>query len=368
MFKKVRLFFVLCLFLSVSLFGNTNESESPKNIILFIGDGMGFNYVSAKLLTQKENAFRKFQSVGIVITVSADKLVTDSANGATVFATGYRVNNGAISITPEGKKLTTLFDYLKNEFGIATGLVATSSVTHATPAAFSANVENRRMENEIAKQFTERNLDVVIGGGRHFFLPESMEGKREDGLNLVKNIKDENYTYIETIEELKEYDGKNKLYALLEMNALPKAAERDYSLAHLTDAALKHLSQNENGFILMVEGSQIDWAGHDNDQENILQEMQDFLEAIETALNFAQKNGKTLVVVTADHETGGMTITGGSLEDNTLKMSFSSTGHTAASVPLFAKGPGEYHFRGVFDNYQVGRILFRLYNPDYKFD
>ncbi len=368
MFNKIKIFFIFYLFLSVSVFANLSDKESPKNLILFIGDGMGFNYVNAKLLTQKENAFREFKSVGIVITVSADKLITDSANGATAFATGYRVNNGSISQTPDGKNLTTLFDYVRSEFGIATGLISTSAITHATPAAFSSNVKTRKMENEIAKQYTEKNLDVVIGGGRHFFLPEDLEGKRDDGLNLIEKIKENNYTYFETIDELKEYDGSNKLYALLEMNALPKAAERDYSLAHLTDAALKNLSRNENGFILMVEGSQIDWSGHDNDQENLMHEMQDFLEAIETALKFAEKDGNTLILVTADHETGGMTITGGSLEENTLKMSFSTTGHSAASVPLFAKGPGEGYFRGIFDNYQVGRNLFRLYNPHYKFD
>jgi alkaline phosphatase len=153
----------------------------------------------------------------------------------------------------------------------------------------------------------------------------------------------------------------------LEEEQLKRANERNYSLAELIKKTLPLLSKNEKGFILMIEGSQIDWGAHENNQEYTLSELNDFCGAINVALDFAEENGNTLVVVTADHETGGMSINGGKPDGSEITMKFTTTGHTAEMVGVFAKGPGEELFRGVYDNFMIGRNLFHLLNPDFQF-
>ncbi|HSP88939.1 MAG TPA: alkaline phosphatase, partial [Ignavibacteriaceae bacterium] len=148
---------------------------------------------------------------------------------------------------------------------------------------------------------------------------------------------------------------------------LPRAADRDYSLGDLAKIALDYLSKQSNGFVLMIECSQIDWSGHDNDQDYLLKEMEDFNTALNTVLDFAEKDGETLVVVTADHETGGMSILHGNSDGCNLDLEFSTKEHTASMVGIFAKGPGEDEFSGVMDNYMIGRKLFKLLDKSYQF-
>jgi alkaline phosphatase len=356
----MQFFLYFCLFFTFfNLVSFSQETGRPKNIILLIGDGMGLNYVSASVISLSNNPYKKFQSVGLSITCSADKLITDSAAGATAISTGHRTNNYSLAVDTSNKPLLTIFE-LAESLGMSTGLVVTSSITHATPAAFISHVNNRKEEYEIAKQISDSNIDVVIGGGRKFFNSGGNE-------NLIGKIIDNGYNYFEDVNKILNDPIEKKFYALLEKEGLNKAGNRNYTLGELTKAAISNLNQNKNGFILMIEGSQIDWAAHDNLTENVFLELEDFNTAINTALDFAEKDGNTLVVVTADHETGGMAITGGELNDKRLKLSYSTTGHSAEMVGVFAKGPGEELFRGVFENFMTGRKLFSLVDKNFIF-
>ena len=328
---------------------------------------MGVNYVSASVLSFKNDPFRRFTTSGFSVTCSADKLVTDSAAGATAIATGYRTNNLWISLDPKtAKPLFTIFEFAE-KLNKSTGIVVTSSVTHATSAAFATHVKDRGMELEIAKQFTQLDIEVVIGGGTKFFTPKSLGGNRTDELTLISGLIEKGYKYYKNYEELKKNKPADKFYALFEPAGLPKAADRNYSLGDLVKIALDNLSKDKDGFVLMIEGSQIDWAGHQNNQDYLLSEMEDFNSAINIVLDFAEKNKETLVVVTADHETGGMNIVDGDANGCDLDLKFLNKDHTANMVGIFAKGPGEDEFSGVMDNFMIGRKLFKILDGTYQF-
>ncbi|MGE5362969.1 MAG: alkaline phosphatase [Bacteroidota bacterium] len=334
------------------------QDKKPKNLIIMIGDGMGLNQVNSVILSNKDNAFSRFHSLGLSVTCSADNLITDSAAGATALSTGERTNNHYLGVTPEGKPLQNIME-LAQKKGKATGVVVTCSITHATPAGFVAHIDDRAKEYDIAKQFTESDINVAIGGGTDFFLPKKQKGKREDGENLAEKLAGRGYKVVYTLDELKN-NSSEKVYALLEPSSLPTADKRDYSLADLVKAALTQLSKDEDGFVLMVEGSQIDWGGHANDQKLVQNELNDFNKAINLCLDFAKEDMNTTVVVTADHETGGMGIVDGDREAKDLKFGFLTKGHTVGAVGVFASGPGEEIFRGVFNNREIGKNFFKL--------
>jgi alkaline phosphatase len=352
------LLFCLFSFLTVG-------QNKPKNIIFLIGDGMGVNYVAASFLTNPNNPFGNFNSIGLSNTASLDRLITDSGAGATVLATGYRTINKYISVDSSGNSLKTLLE-VASERGKSVGIISTSSVTHATPAAFYAHVDDRGRETDIAVQLAESDVDIIIGGGKQYFIPNILGGSRKDDSNVIEIMKSRGYKY------LSEFDFKSiaiseKILCLMEKNGLKRASERKYSLADLTKAAIENLKKKENGFVLMVEGSQIDWAGHDNNSDYLLSEMNDFSNAITEALNFAKHDGNTLIVVTADHETGGLAITGGDVEGKNLKLGFMSKSHTAGFVPVFSFGPLEEKFRGILENYEIGQNLILSVDPDHSF-
>jgi alkaline phosphatase len=341
----------------------SQNTQRPKNIIILIGDGMGANYVSAAVLNLPQNPFRKFNSVGFSITRAANKLVTDSAPAATAISTGYRTNSYCVGVDSLGNPLTNIFEEAET-LNLSTGLVVTCTITHATPAAFVAHVFSRKEETSIAKQFLDKDIDVVIGGGAKYFNDPTASSSGINGFDILER---KGYEIYKNADELFSGKPKNKFYALLENEHLKKAADRNYSLADLTTKALSLLSKNGNGFILMVEGSQIDWGAHENNPEYVLSELNDLCGAINAALDFADSDGNTLVVVTADHETGGMSINDGKPDGSEITMKYTTGGHSAEMVGVFAKGPGEELFRGVYDNYMIGRNLFQLLNPDFQF-
>lgn len=363
MIKIQKTFIIVFAFLCIA---HAQNEDKPKNIILLIGDGLGINSVGLSVLSLENDPYRSFNSIGLSITSSADNLITDSGAGATALATGYRTFSRCISVDTTGNPLYTLFDHAE-KLGKSTGIVATSSVTHATPAAFVAKVEDRSLETKIAEQLVQLNIDVVIGGGHKFFKTVDQGGIREDGYDLISFIKDNGYSYVEDFTSIQHLDKSTRFYALLSVGGLEKASERDYTLGELTITALSNLKTNPEGFVLMIEGSQIDWAGHANDSEYLISEITDFNEAIKASLQFAKEDQNTLVVVTADHETGGMSITGGDLDGKNLEINFSTKGHTADLVGVFAYGPGEELFRGIYENYMIGRKLFYLLDPQYMF-
>ena len=343
------------------------QNVKPKNIIILIGDGMGINYVGASLLKDPNSPFKEFKTIGLSITCSADKLITDSAAGATAIATGYLTNNKYVAVDTLGNPLYTIFEHAE-KLGLSTGIVVTASVAHATPGSFLGHSISRYDQNLIASQMVEQNFDVIIGGGLKYFLPKSLSGEREDNRNLMDDLKLKDYSLPKNYSELNSLpESITNFYALLEMDGLPESSKRNYSLGDLTKTALNHLKSDKDGFVLMIEGSQIDWAGHDRKSKELLDEMEDFSAAVTEALNFAKKDGNTLIVITSDHETGGMFITKGNRDASEVELSYSSGSHTPSPVGIFAFGPGEEVFSGIMNINHIGQKLFYLLDPAYQF-
>lgn len=351
---------VLILML-VASFSTISASERPENIIFLIGDGMGVGQISATRILRGTLALEEFKVMGLHATASHDKLVTDSAAAGTALATGYKTIYNRLGNDPDGKPLKNLFEYAK-EAGLRTGIVVTCTMTHATPGAFSAHVDLRKYASEIAlQQVNDSGMSLIIGGGMRDLLPQSAEGsRRKDDINLVEKLK-ERMPVVTTYKELAALKDTDSAAAILDMGMLPKASDRDYSLGDMLKKGLEIITSNEKGFVLMVEGSQIDFAGHDNDLDRVVSELVDFDAAVRVALDFAKKDGKTLVVVTADHETGGITLPDEDTEDLKLKKaSFSTQKHSGEMVPIFAYGPGAEKFGGIQDINDVGRKLIEL--------
>lgn len=331
--------------------------DTPRSIILFIGDGMGVAHVTAARIIRGSLHLDRFRTSGFVTTHAENRLITDSAASSTAMATGYKTYNGAISVSSQYEPLKTVLEYAE-ESGKSTGLVATCSITHATPAAYAAHVVNRQMQNEIAAQMAASGVDVLIGGGWTYFIPQDdMSSRRRDDRNLLEELRARMDVAL-SIEELRSFGNVERFAAFLAPSHPPEVGERKYTLAELTEKAVEALSRNENGFFLMVEGSQIDWAGHDNEGDVIIAEVIDFDEAVGAGLDFAQRDGGTLVIVTADHETGGFAVLAGSITDSTVTATgFTCGDHTAEMVPVFAYGPGASAFGGIIDNTDIGRVM-----------
>jgi alkaline phosphatase len=374
---------ILALWLAFAV--SLRAEDAPKNMILMIGDGMGVSQVTAAKIVKGSLNMERLTTGGLMTTFSANSLVTDSAAGGTALATGYKTNNGMLSMTPDGKPLKTVAEYAK-ELGRSVGLVVTCSLTHATPAAFAAHVPSRKMDESIAGQIAHSGFDVLFGGGRAWFVPaptkalpekrektptgygknESSVGQRTDGRNLLEELR-KKMPVAETPDEFRKLDQTDSAAALLYSLHPPAVSERSVSLAELTEKALQILSRDPDGFFLMIEGSQIDWAGHRNDKDWLADEMVDFDDAIGTVMNFAEQHPGTLVVVTADHETGGFAIHNGSLEQKRVDIAgFTRDGHTAAMVPVFAYGPGSEAFGGIVDITDVGQALIRFVSAKKK--
>lgn len=333
-----------------------NEGETPKNVILLIGDGMGITQIYAAMNASAErlNITRCTYSA-LVTTNSADNDITDSGAGGTAIATGIKTYNGAIGVAPNKEPATSILK-IAEQHGLSTGIVVTCDVTHATPASFIANVDNRGQAEDIAAEYLKTDVDVFIGGGYNAF------AKRKDEKNFIDSLKFRKYDIALSIDEVAAYKGK-KLAGLLYAEHPPKYSEgRGNMLTVATSKALDMLSTNKKGFFLMVEGSQIDWGGHNNDIDYIVNEMLDFDRTVGLALDFAEKNPGTLVIVTSDHETGGLTLIESDTDKGKMKPAFSTKHHTAAPVPLFAFGTGASNFRGFMDNTDIFKTLITVYN------
>jgi len=361
-FKLCLLFFILH-FLSCSMF-KIDSNKNPKNIILFIGDGMGVSQVSAGRTVRGSLNMEKAPVVGLITTHSANDYITDSAASGTALATGFKTNNGMISISPKGDTLKTVLETAEDHH-LSTGLVSTSSITHATPAAFASHVRRRNSEYVIAAQMANLNIEVMFGGGYRFFQTQkdadpAVQDSPFDKLQSRNPV-------ATTIDAFRQLGQTKRACALLNEEGLPRASERDFTLKELTQKAIEILSQNPNGFFLMVEGSQIDWAGHDMDHDYLIEELVDFDDAVGAGLDFAQRNSETLVIITADHETGGYALLDGSIADSTVtKTSFAWDNHTGTMVPLFAMGPGSEVFQGVHDNTFIGQTLIKFIRNNLK--
>lgn len=333
---------ILCLF--ATLFAEA----APKNIILFLGDGMGVSQVTAGKVAKGTLEVERCPVTALVTTWSTDNLVTDSAAAGTALATGIKTKNGMLSEDPDGNRLKTVLEFAE-ERGKSSGLVVNCAVTHATPAAFASHVPSRKQYTDIADQLADSEVDVLFGGGLDHFSSESLA------------LLQQKMPVAKTAHEFYALGTPEKAAALLYPVHPPYAAERIVSLPELTAKALEVLKQDSDGFFLMVEGSQIDWAGHKNDGTHIVSEVVDFDNAVGVGLDFAEQNGDTLVLITADHETGGFAVLDGSLENHTVDQTgFVHKHHTATMVPLFAFGPGSKEFSGIMDNTDIGKTMIRF--------
>lgn len=332
-----------------------------KNVILMIGDGTGLAQLSSGQLNLvgKEGLLylQTLPVTGLVKTYSADDLITDSASGATAYSCGVKTDNGMIGQLPDGRACKTILE-LAEAKGLSTGLVSTSGVTHATPASFGAHVPSRSMQPEIAAQYLDTGSEVILGGGQEYFIPQSKEGsKRSDDRDLISEFSSSGYDYISTASELNSVSS-DKLIGLFSISGMP-SEDRSPTLAQMSRKAIDILSKDEDGFFLMIEASQIDWGGHDNDAQYVLREVKDYDAAVKEVIDFAIEDGETLVVLTADHETGGMTMQNSESEDE-LTISWTTGSHTGIPIPMMAYGPHAIEFTGWWENTEVGSKLARL--------
>lgn len=328
--------------------------RNPKNIILIIGDGMGTSHVFAALTANGGMLnLNHMKHIGFLKTHSADDYVTDSAAGGTALATGQKVNNGMLSLTPDGEPIPT-FLQISSQRGKATGMVVTSSVTHATPASFIAHQPSRDMHAEIAADFLETDIDLFIGGGLRYF------NKRSDGRDLVSELEGKGYKVFTSMSS----SASNQHLPVAVLTAEhhpPIFNERGDLLTDGTRKAIDLLSRDRDGFFLMVEGSQIDWGGHANNTTYIVGEMLDMDRALGVALEFAVRDRETLVILASDHETGGMSINDGCFNTNSVTARYTTTDHTGVMVPIFAFGPGAENFLGIHDNTELFNIMMSLF-------
>jgi len=385
--RRVRRIFIktavvavaICLVATSLIVQAALPSAPPvRNIILMIGDGMGVAAIRATQLdTKGPDARLSMETLpysGLVTTHSLNSSITDSAAAGTALATGYKTNNRMISMLPDGTILRTVLEYAESK-GKSTGLVVTSRITDATPAAFASHVMNREWEGkapygkDIALQMLYAGVEVLLGGGRMEFLPTALGGVRIDERNLISEAFALHYTYVETRDDMLAVHQGNLLglFTKSRMDTVQSGLRdgvhgTEPSLVQMTSKAIELLDQDPEGFFLMVEGSLIDLEAHDNDAEGVIAETADFDAAVGVAIAFASRHPSTLLIVTADHETGGMAINGLGYggEGSRYGFVFTSTGHTGTMVAVFASGPPVVagHFTGVMDNTDIGRIMF----------
>lgn len=360
---------ILYLSVLILLFGckgpqspKVKSIQKPKNIILMIGDGMGVTQVYAGMTVNKGSLnIEQCKNIGFSKTNSSSDYITDSGAGGTAISTGSKTYNGAIGVDHDTIPQKTILEYAEDN-DKTTGLVATSTITHATPASFIAHTKLRYMYEAIAADFLKTDIDVFIGGGLDHF------NKRSDSLDLTTSLTEKSYQLVYNLDGLEKIKS-GKLAGLIYEGAPPKYSEgRGEMLSISSNKAIEILKQNKEGFFLMIEGSQIDWGGHGNDAKYVVDEMLDFDRTIGEVLEFAKADGNTLVIITADHETGGMTLTGGSIEKGEVEAAFSSGHHTSVMVPVFAFGPGSDDFRGIYENTELFNKMMDAFGFEVKRD
>ena len=318
---------------------NFSESAKPKNIILAIADGAGLNHITVSRLAiggpDHKLYIDQLPVAGTSSIHAYENLITDSAAAATAWATGNKTKNRYLSVDKDKKELTTIFEMLDDK-GYLKGIVATSSVTHATPAAFYAHIDSRYKEKEIADQLLNSSVDIALGGGQEFFNLEELD----------KN----HYLMTEKVSLENNYDGLKNIIGLFDEDGMERGLDMP-TQREMTNYALDYLDDKCNGFFLMTEGSQIDWAGHSNDVEYMLREFKDFDLTIKDLINFVTSNKDTLLLITADHETGGLQLM--KQKDDSFIVQWGTGSHTGVPVGVYAYGPGSQNFSGVMDNTDI---------------
>lgn len=340
--KKNIFVYIACFVICFSI-QPLSAQKAPKNVIFLIGDGMGLAQIYSGMVANGNHLeLERCTYSGFSKTYSSSDFTTDSGAGGTALACGVKTKNKMIGMTPDSVAVQSILE-LASKNQLATGIVVACALTHATPASYIAHQVNREMNEEIATDYLKTDIDVMIGGGKKYF------EDRTDNRNLTNELKARNYQIAYTLKEVKAVNS-GKLAGLLYDDQNPGMPERGNMLPESTQSAIDILRNNKKGFFLMVEGSQIDWAGHDNNYQQLIKEMLDFDKTIGKALDFAIKDKNTLVIITADHETGGMTILDGKFGSDKMKVLFTSKNHSGVPVPVFAYGPGAEQFTGFMEN------------------
>ena len=336
----------------VSVPYQTVTNRRIKNVIVMIGDGMGLEQVSVGwVLNGGHLNMDNCPVTGFSRTYTVDSLITDSCAGGSALATGVKTRYGFMACDPDGNPVPSLLHDAQRK-GKRTGVAVTCRINDATPIDFVGHSIDRHDEAGIAAQYVDSGVDFLTGGGIRFWQ------NREDGRDLVQEMKDRDYTFVDNLEDLhKVKEGKVLgLFAPLEMEpALDRGPV-------LEDCAMKaiELLDNRKGFFLMIEGSSIDDWCHRHKLGYMAEELFDFDRTVGKVLEWAEKDGHTLVIITADHATGGLTLVGGSLEDRSAKVHFSTKGHNGILVPVFAYGPHAEEFSGVYENAELAARIRRL--------
>ena len=350
-----------------------------------IGDGMGPAQIHVMWLYSTRYLGRDFAMTEIMnegrtaylYNDAKDNIVTESAAAATQMATGVKVHTKAIGVGSDGKPLKSILEIAK-EKGKTTGLVTTSGITDATPAAFAAHVMDRRDEHMIAEQLVKSDVNILFGGGRAFFLSETEKGsKRKDSRNLVEEARKKGYKVVETADEMKKATGKKMLGLFNNDNMLfetDRFGSNEPSLAEMTGKALDVLKSNKDGFFLMVEGGRIDNAAHRNDVASLVFEGIAFDEAVKVAYEFQKRNTDTLLIITGDHETGGLAILSQSsmgrereginheamstfLSRLSIRSGWATKSHTATPLFVWGIGPGSEKITGWKHNTELFKVM-----------
>tara|TARA_B100000073_G_scaffold320101_1_gene299518 strand:- start:683 stop:1651 length:969 start_codon:yes stop_codon:yes gene_type:complete len=312
---------------------------------MMIGDGMGISQVSTSMYSSDNyTPLERSQYVGLSKTHSLDDLVTDSAASGTALSSGVKTYNGVLGLDKDYNPVKSILEISRDK-GYMTAIIVTSTIVHATPAAYFSKSKSRYEYENIADELSKSGINFFIGGGERYF------NDRDDKRDIINEMVD--YEFVNSIEDYENTDSKNIGFFTAYDDPIEKYLGREPSLDNLIEVTLQKLKSFNKPFFLLIEGSQIDWAEHDNDPEYLLSEMLEFDAAIKSSYNFAEKNKNTLVVVTADHETGGASIVDGNLEESITKTEYSSEKHTAEMVPVYSFGYNSSHFTGVYDNTEI---------------
>ncbi|MBP3440369.1 MAG: alkaline phosphatase [Tidjanibacter sp.] len=326
----------------------------PKNIVFMIGDGMGLEQLSTAWVANRGALnIDQMPYVGLQRTYCLDWLVTDSAAAGTALATGQKTNKGMVATNPQGEELSSMMD-LAQRAGKRTGVVVVCRLNDATPATFCCNNPDRDEAEEITADYLTCGVDYIAGGGMNYWRDE-----RTDGRDIFAEIGAKGYNTYESAEKLMEAESL-PVAAVLAPLELPSAlsGERGDMFRNMTTKALDMLSRdNDEGFFLMVEGSCIDDWLHANRVDAAVEEILDFDRVVGDVLEWAEKDGQTLVVVTADHATGAMTLLWGDIEEGTVEVNFANEGHNGIMVPYFAYGAGAEKFDGTVENAQLSKMI-----------
>lgn len=332
--------------------------KKVKNVILMIGDGMGLVQVSSAWVANHGNLnIDNCMYTGFSRTYCANKLITDSGAAGTAMATGQKTNYHSVSVSVDNSELVSLTD-LAHDSGLTTGIVVTCNLPDATPSGFCANSPDRDHDEDVAADYLSCNVDYVLGAGRAQF------NKRSDNRDLLAELRQKGYQVCTTWDETSKISC-GKVFSILEDGQLPLARDRGDLFAKACLHSIGILSQNKKGFFAMLEGSRIDDCGHWNDLPRLMEEVLDFDKTIGEILKWAEKDGETLVIILADHETGGLSLTDGDINTGTVTGNFSTSGHSGIIVPVYAYGPGADNFTGIYENTEVFYKIVRLLKLKY---